>query len=188
VLESPAQTLRNGIRPNTSMNEIGARVAPVAEPDLSMNGRESVRLEALPQRWTNLIDLQTGIELRTQFYQLFLSQSDFWRATNSLQLDETIGIYVATLLSAREQLILVDNRHPMEPMSTLGAGFLLTLHGLSTEMLHRSGVRSGTQVSDSGAMSGKTSSTCPSSLMALASKPSASLIARVWTCPELRKP
>ncbi len=121
---------------NKAMNEIGASLSPVAEPDFSMIEEPSVRLEDMPRRWTNFIDLQSGIELFTPVYQLFLSDSDFWRATNSLQLDETIGIYVATLLNARDHLILVNNRHPLVPMSTLRAGFRLTLHGLSTEMLH----------------------------------------------------
>ena len=49
----------------------------------------------------NFIDLQTAIELFTPVYQLFLTDNDFWRATNSLQLDETIGLYVATLLGSR---------------------------------------------------------------------------------------
>ncbi|KAG1472018.1 hypothetical protein G6F54_014463 [Rhizopus delemar] len=65
-----------------------------------------------------------------------LTDNDFWRACNSLQLDETIGIYAAKLLGAPQHLILVNNRHPLVPMSTLRAGYRLVLHGLSTEMLH----------------------------------------------------
>ena len=37
---------------------------------------------------------------------------------------------------ARQHLILVNNSHPLVPMSTLRAGYRLVLHGLSTEMLH----------------------------------------------------
>ena len=33
-------------------------------------------------------------------------------------------------------IILVNNKHPLVPMSTLRAGYRLVLHGLSTEMLH----------------------------------------------------
>lgn len=124
------------IRLNKAMNEVGASLSPIAEPDFSMIEEPDLRLEDMPRRWTNFIDLQSGIELFTPVYQLFLSDSDFWRATNSLQLDETIGIYVATLLNAHQHLILVNNRHPLVPLSTLRAGFRLTLHGLSTEMLH----------------------------------------------------
>ena len=72
----------------------------------------------------------------TPIYQLFLSDDDFCRATNSLQLDETIGIYAATILGAESRLGLVNNKHPLVPMSTLRAGYRLSLHGLSTEMLH----------------------------------------------------
>ena len=32
--------------------------------------------------------------------------------------------------------MLLNNKHPLVPMSTLRAGFRLVLHGLSTEMLH----------------------------------------------------
>ncbi len=124
------------IRLNKAMNEAGASLGAIAEPDFSMIEEPCMRLEDMPSRWTNFIDLQSGIELFTPVYQLFLSDSDFWRATNSLQLDETIGIYMATLLGAHEHLILVNNRHPLVPMSTLRAGFRLTLHGLSTEMVH----------------------------------------------------
>jgi len=33
-------------------------------------------------------------------------------------------------------LILVNNKHPLVPLSTLRAGHRLVIHGLSTEMLH----------------------------------------------------
>ena len=39
----------------------------------------------------NFIDLQTAIEIFTPTYQLLLTDNDFWRASNSLQLDEIIG-------------------------------------------------------------------------------------------------
>ena len=42
----------------------------------------------------------------------------------------------ATVLAAPEHLILVNNKHPLVPLSTLRAGHRLTIHGLSTEMLH----------------------------------------------------
>lgn len=89
-----------------------------------------------PAKWTNFIDLQTAIEIYAPVYQLFLTENDFWRASNSLQLDETIGIYVAKILNAPEHLVLVNNKHPLIPLSTLEAGFRLVLHGLSAEYLH----------------------------------------------------
>ncbi len=93
-------------------------------------------IEDLPNRWSNFIDVQTAIELYTPLYQLFLTDNDFWRASNSLQLDETVGLYVARILRAPEQVALVNNKHPMVPLSTLLAGFRLMLHGLAAESLH----------------------------------------------------
>jgi len=65
----------------------------VAPPALDFDGisEGDFGIEPLPSRWHNFIDLQTAIELFTPVYQMFLSDRDFWRATNSLQLDETIG-------------------------------------------------------------------------------------------------
>jgi hypothetical protein len=90
----------------------------------------------MPNGKYNFLDLQSSIELFTPLYQLLLTDNDFWRAANSLQLDETIGIYAAQLLSAPHHLILVNNNHPLVPLSTLRAGHRLVLHGLSSEMLH----------------------------------------------------
>ena len=95
----------------------------------------------MPDRWTNFVDLESAIEMYTPIYQLFLSDNDFWRASNSLQFDETIGIYVCRLLGSSEYLGLVNNRHPMVPLSTLRAGFRLVLHGLATETVHELLVR-----------------------------------------------
>ncbi len=114
----------------------GKPIEPPARPDLSMIEQPSLRLEDMPDRWTNFIDLQTAIEVYTPVYQLFLTDNDFWRATNSLQLDEVIGIYAATLLKKPEYLVFLNNKHPLVPLTTLRAGFRLVLHGLSTEMLH----------------------------------------------------
>lgn len=93
-------------------------------------------IEPMPDRWTNVIDLQTAIECYTPVYQLFLTDNDFWRATNSLQLDETIAIYASKILANPLPMLLVNNKHPMIPLSTLRAGSRLVLHGLATEMLH----------------------------------------------------
>ena len=124
------------IRLNQNLREAGRQLEPVANPDFSMLHQPPLRLEDMPARRRNFLDLQSSIELFTPIYQLLLTDSDFWRATNSLQLDETIGLYTATILDARNHLVLVNNRHPLVPMSTLRAGFRLTLHGLSTEMAH----------------------------------------------------
>ena len=90
----------------------------------------------MPNRWTNFMDLTTAIECFTPVYQMFLTDNDFWRATNSLQLDETIGILASKIIGNNERLALINNKHPMVPLTTLKAGFRLVLHGLATEQLH----------------------------------------------------
>ena len=114
----------------------GRAIEPPAELDYSMIRQPDLRIEDMPRRWSNVIDLQTAIEVYTPVYQLFLTDNDFWRATNSLQLDEVIGIYCATLLGRPDYLVFLNNKHPLVPLTTLRAGFRLVLHGLSTEMLH----------------------------------------------------
>ena len=124
------------IRLNQALREAGQRLQHVERPDFSMIQEPPLELEQFPSGRLNRIDLQTAIECFTPVYQLFLTDNDFWRAANSLQLDETIGIYTATILDAPQHLILLNNKHPLVPLSTLRAGHRLVVHGLSTEMLH----------------------------------------------------
>lgn len=123
------------IRLNRALRDQGKTLTPPTRLDFS-GVSDEFPLEELPDRWTNFLDLQSAIEVFTPIYQLFLTDRDFWRASNSLQLDETIAIYVATLLQAPGLVALVNNRHPMVPLTTLRAGFRLMLHGLSAESLH----------------------------------------------------
>ncbi len=124
------------IRLNTKLrdNDISIRPPDALNFDCITDGPFDI--ETFPNRRTNFIDVQTAIEIYTPVYQLFLSENDFWRAANSLQLDETIGLYVARILNAPEYIGLVNNKHPMVPLSTMGAGFRLMLHGLAAESLH----------------------------------------------------
>src|SRR5262245_66334510 len=101
-----------------------------------MNRDAPCPLSEVPDIWTNVIDVQTAIEIYTPLYQLFLTDNDFWRAANSLQLDETVALYVARILNESHHLGLLNNKHPMVPLSTLAAGFRLMLHGLAAETLH----------------------------------------------------
>jgi hypothetical protein len=89
-----------------------------------------------PDRWTNILDLRSAIELFTPFYQFFLTANDFVRASNSLQLDETISIYTTQILNTPAHLSLVNNKHPMVPETTYSAAYRLVLHGLAAETLH----------------------------------------------------
>ena len=116
-----------------------ARGAPFVAPpklDFSAVTDGPFPIEGFPNRWHNFIDLATAIELYTPLYQLFLTDDDFWRASNSLQLDETVALYVAALIGDASHLALVNNRHPLVPLSTLRAGHRLMLHGLAAESLH----------------------------------------------------
>jgi len=90
----------------------------------------------MPDGALNGIDIQTAIEAYTPVYQLFLSNKDFWRASNSLQLDEIIGVYIAKILGTPYHLFFLNNGHPIVPQSTLRAGWRLMLHGLAAEQLH----------------------------------------------------
>jgi len=98
---------------------------------------EEIYLEDLPDRWTNVLDLETAIHLYTPIYQWFLTDREFSRAVASLQLDETIGIYIAELLGSSDHLHLINNRHPLVATRRVDAGQDLALHGLGTERLHR---------------------------------------------------
>ncbi len=123
---------------NTELKQKKLSIKPLApaEIDYSMITDGEFNIEPIKEGFLNFIDLETAIELYTPFFQFMLTDNDFWRATNSLQLDETIGIYAATILSSQQHLVLVNNKHPMISMMTLQAGFRLVLHGLSTEMGH----------------------------------------------------
>jgi hypothetical protein len=121
---------------NSQLREQGREMQPPEKLDFSAISEEAPEFEPFPDRFSNFIDLETALELYTPVYQLFLTDRDFWRASNSLQLDETIALYVARILGSAEHLALVNNKHPLVPLTTLRAGFRLTLHGLSTEILH----------------------------------------------------
>ncbi|MEN7547295.1 hypothetical protein AAG747_05210 [Rapidithrix thailandica] len=124
------------IRLNKAIKEQGLKVEKVEQPDFSAISLEEITYPDFRRKWMNFLDLATAIEIFTPVYQLFLTDNDFWRASNSLQFDEVIGIYTATIINAPEKLVALNNKHPMIPLTTLRAGFRLLLHGYSTEVLH----------------------------------------------------
>jgi len=121
---------------NKELREKGIDVTKQEQHNFAAITSTPLPIEPMPKRWTNFMDLTTAIECFTPVYQLFLSDNDFWRATNSLQLDETIGILASKIIGSNDRLALINNKHPMVPMTTLSAGFRLVLHGLATEQLH----------------------------------------------------
>ena len=124
------------IQLNTHLRREGRELEPVSALEFDSITDGDFPIEEMPHGRLNGIDLQTAVESYTPLYQLFLRNNDFWRASNSLQLDETIGVYVGRLLGDPYHLIFANNKHPILPLSTLRAGFRLMLHGLSAEQLH----------------------------------------------------
>lgn len=121
---------------NRQLNEQERELEPIDELDYSCITDGDFPIEEMPNGWLNFLDLESAIEIYTPMYQLLLTDSDFWRATNSLQLDETIALYATTLIDDHKFLGLVNNRHPIVPESILGTGHRLMLHGLAVELLH----------------------------------------------------
>ncbi|MCP2669631.1 hypothetical protein NHF40_01650 [Maricaulaceae bacterium EIL42A08] len=121
---------------NKSLREQGRDLSPPDTLDLSMITDEQFEFEDFPDTKLNFVDIQTAIELYTPLYALFLPKNDFVRAANSLQLDETIAIYIAKILGTDYHLSFIKNGHPMVPLSTFEAGHRLMLHGLDAEGIH----------------------------------------------------
>ena len=132
------------IEMNRQLNEKDIVLEAKGELDFSAIS-EDFSFDDMPNRWLNFIDLEAAIEIYTPMYQLLLTDSDFWRACHSLQLDETIALYVTTLVKDHRFLGLVNNRHPIIPESCLSAGHRLMLHGLAAESLHAFLVRAKNQ-------------------------------------------
>ncbi len=126
---------------NRELRAQNREVQPPQRLDFGAISEGNFGIEPMPDHWHNTIDLQTAIELFTPAYQIFLTDLDFWRATNSLQLDETIAIYCARILQQPHNMVLLNNKHPIVPESTLRAGYRLVLHGLASEMLYELLVR-----------------------------------------------
>ena len=121
---------------NKELKEKGIEIKEVETLNTSMITDDQFDHIEFPNRWTNILDLRSAIELFTPFYQLFLTSNDFVRASNSLQLDETIAIYTSKIMGTPGHLGLINNKHPMVPVSTFNAAYNLMLHGLAAETLH----------------------------------------------------
>jgi hypothetical protein len=124
------------IQLNICLREQGRDLEPKADLDFSMISLTPFELEPLPRSWLNFVDVQTAIEFYTPLYALMLPRADFIRAAQSLQLDETVAIYIAKILGSDYHLAFIKNGHPLVPLSTLQAGYRLMMHGLDCEGLH----------------------------------------------------
>ena len=119
------------IRLNQELRDQGVEIQPRTQFDSDgvTAGPFDIDGASLPRGRLNFLDLETAIEIYTPLYQLFLTGNDFLRASNSLQLDETLAIYCARLIGDSSYVGLVNNKHPLMPLSTLQAGYWLMLHG-----------------------------------------------------------
>ena len=121
---------------NAGLREQGGRMVAPKSVNFDAISDQAFEFEKFPTKWHNFADVQTAIEFYTPIYCLLLSRTDFVRASNSLQLDETIGIYLAHILGSNFHMSMINNHHPMVPLSTYQGGFRLMMHGYDAEALH----------------------------------------------------
>jgi len=124
------------IQLNKSLRDQGRDLTPVERPDFSMITDGPFDIPPTNKGWLNFVDVQTAVEVYTPLYALLLPRADFIRASNSLQLDEPVAIYIGKILGTDYHLSFVKNGHPLVPLSTMQAGFRLMMHGLDCEALH----------------------------------------------------
>lgn len=121
---------------NRRLRAEGREILPAETLDFSMISDAFPAFEPFPTGPLNRIDVQTAVEFYTPLYALMLPRNDFVRAAHSLQLDETVAIYIARILGTDYHLNFIKNGHPMVALSTLQAGYRLMMHGLDCEALH----------------------------------------------------
>ena len=124
------------IQMNQSLKAQGRELAAPETLDFSMITDGPFPIEATKKGWLNFADVQTAVEVYTPMYALLLRRNDFIRASNSLQLDEIIAVYIAKVLRSDYHLAFMKNGHPLVPLATVGSGFRLMMHGLDCEALH----------------------------------------------------
>lgn len=121
---------------NAALRAGGRDLTPPAEIDFSMISDAFPPFEEFPRGPLNRIDVQTAVEFYTPIYALMLPRDDFVRASNSLQLDEVMAIYIGRILGTDYHMSFVKNGHPLVALSTLQAGYRLMMHGLDSEAMH----------------------------------------------------
>ncbi len=123
------------IQLNRDLRAQGRELMPVASPDFSMIS-EDFDIEPTRKGPLNVIDIQTAVEAYTPMYALLLPRDDFIRASNSLQLDEVVAIYIGRILGTDYHMNFIKNGHPLISLATVNSGFRLMMHGLDCECLH----------------------------------------------------
>jgi hypothetical protein len=123
------------IQLNKSLRAQGRTLSPPEKLDFSMVTDGPFDIDP-PKGWLGFADVQTAVEVYTPLYALMLPRSDFIRASNSLQLDEPVAIYLAEILGTTYHLAFIKNGHPLVSLTTMQSGFRLMMHGLDCEALH----------------------------------------------------
>jgi len=96
-----------------------------------------IHIDSTERKWTQVLDLETAIELFKIIYSFWLTCDEFERAVLSLEFDENFGCYISTLTGDYNWNHVITNRHPLAPESPFAAARNLLLHGIITEYLHR---------------------------------------------------
>jgi hypothetical protein len=124
------------IQLNESLRKHQTDITAKSPLDFSMINQGDFEINGLRDGWTNFLDCESAIEIYTPLFQFFLRDSDFWRAYHSLQFDETIALYIAKVLGNPAHVALVNNKHPLAPLTGTRAAYRLVLHGISSELMH----------------------------------------------------
>jgi hypothetical protein len=113
-------------------------LATVQSRGLSYDAIQPIQLHIdMRRRWSQILDLESAIELFKVFYSLCLTSDEFERALLSLEFDENFGSYVSVITNDYRWNHVINNRNPLAPNSPFGAARRLLYHGITTEQLHR---------------------------------------------------
>lgn len=106
---------------------------------LNYNSIQPITIDIDPscRRWSQVLDLESAIELFKVIYSFWLTCEEFERAVLSLEFDENFGCYVSAITGDYDWNHVITNRHPLAPESPFAAARNLLLHGIITEYLHR---------------------------------------------------
>lgn len=97
----------------------------------------AIDIDPTQRRWSQILDLESAIELFKVIYSFWLTCEEFERAVLSLEFDENFGCYISAITGDYDWNHVITNRHPLAPESPFTAARNLLLHGIITEYLHR---------------------------------------------------
>lgn len=97
----------------------------------------AIDIDVNRRRWSQVLDLESAVELFKIIYSFWLTAEEFERAVLSLEFDENFGCYISAITGDYNWNHVITNRHPLAPESPFNAARNLLLHGIITEYLHR---------------------------------------------------